>query len=94
MKRPWRPRYPPEPHPGYHDLKVVLTVRDETYPIKITRRKVGGQRASPAVKYTLAEARENLHYWTEVRPDLGPGEDVVKAMQGAIAYLEGKNGRE
>lgn len=71
-----------------------MKVRDDVHPIWITRRKVGGQRASPAVKYTLACARESLYYWTEVRPDLGPGDDIVKAMRGAIAAVEGRNDRE
>lgn len=69
-----------------------MRLRDPEHPIWITRRKVGGIRNSPGVKYTLADARENLLYWTEVRPDLGPGEDIVKAMRGAIAAVEKNNG--
>jgi len=69
-----------------------VKVRDTEHPIHITRRKIGGVRNSPAVKYTLADARENLYYWTDVRPDLGPGEDIIKAMQSAIASVEKNDG--
>lgn len=83
----WRSKYASVPHPGYEDLRVVVKLRDSEHPIWITRRKVGGVRNSPGVKYTLASAKENLYYWTHVRPDLGPGEAVIEAMRKAIEVV-------